>query len=134
MSDPLQKQQPPQSQLDNEMKQNEQEQNAMWDSVALAALTEDDNNDNIRAGEEHNKNDQGDNGTVLAATSDVASVQSNSNGIQDTNNSANAFGESPYERIQFEQHASLSSIFFGSHKYFGTAGRLLCAITLFCMA
>lgn len=99
MSDPLQKQQPPQSQLDNEMKQNEQEQNAMWDSVALAALTEDDNNDDIRAGEEHNKNDQGDNGTVLAASSDVASVQSNSNGIQDINNSANAFGESPFDRI-----------------------------------
>ena len=99
MSDPLQKQQPPQSQLDNEMKQNEQEQNAMWDSVALAALTEDDNNDNIRAGEEHNKNDQGENGTVLAASSDIGRVQSNSNGIQDINNSADAFGESPFDRI-----------------------------------
>ena len=105
MSDLLQQQQQqlPQPQLDNKMKQNEQDQNAMWDSVALAALTEDDDDQTTRNNRakdfaEHNKNDQGDNEIVLATSSDIGSVQSNSNGIQDMNSSANssqtdAFGE-----------------------------------------
>ena len=94
MSDLLQQQQLPQSQLDNETKQNEQEQNTMWDSVALAALTEEDDDDqatrNRAKDSEHNENDQGDNGIVLATSSDVGSVQSNSTGIQDVNNSSNS--------------------------------------------
>ena len=104
MSDLLQQQQQlPQPQLDNKMKQNEQDQNAMWDSVALAALTEDDDDQTTRNNRakdfaEHNKNDQGDNGIVLPTSSDIGSVQSNSNGIQDMNSSSNssqtdAFGE-----------------------------------------
>lgn len=94
MSDLLQQHQLPQSQLDKELKQNEQEQNAMWDSVALAALTEEDNDDqttrNRAKDSEHNENDQGDNGIVLATSSDVGSVPSNSNDIQDMNNSSNS--------------------------------------------
>ena len=105
MSDFLQQQQLPQSQLDNETKQNEEEQNAMWDSVALAALTEEDDTTRNRAKDsEHNENDQGDNGNVLATSSDIGSVQSNSNSIQDMNNSSNsgksdAFGECLCNRI-----------------------------------
>ena len=105
MSDLLQQQQLPQSQLDNETKQNEEEQNAMWDSVALAALTEEDDTTRNRVKDyEHNENDQGDNGHVLATSSDIGSVQLNSNGIQDMNNSSNsgksdAFGECLCNRI-----------------------------------
>lgn len=94
MSDLLQQQQLPQSQVDNETKQNEQEQNTMWDSVALAALTEEEDDDqttrNRAKDSEHNENDQGDNGIVLATSSDVGSVRSKSNGIQNMNNSSNS--------------------------------------------
>lgn len=122
MSDLLQQQQLPQSQLDHEMKQNEQDQNAMWDSVALAALTEDDDDQTTRnraKDSEHNENDQGDNGIVLATSSDIGSVQSNANGIQDMNNLSNssnidAFGEYLSNRI-FSNTCHCVDI-FGSHK------------------
>lgn len=135
MSDLLQQHQLPQSQLDKELKQNEQEQNAMWDSVALAALTEEDNDDqttrNRAKDSEHNENDQGDNGIVLATSSDVGSVPSNSNDIQDMNNSSNsskmdAFGKYLCNRIfsnmSLCRYFLTRTIIFAWHLY------LLCAI------
>ena len=138
MSDLLQQQQLPQSQLDNETKQNEEEQNAMWDSVALAALTEEDNDDdqttrNRAKDSEHDENDQGDNGNVLATSSDIGSVQLNSNGIQDMNNSSNsgksdAFGECLCNRI-FSNTCHCLRIFLARLKlFFAVQFHLLCAI------
>jgi len=115
---------------------DDQEQNAMWDSVALAALTEDDDDDDDDEGDDEakdrdeEKNDEGRDEIGPTASSDIGRAQSgakeghNSNASTDSGG-GNAFGE-------YQQHASFSAYRYFWHNVFFLSARRIVAFFDLC--